>query len=87
MQRIDEIIRLLLECTPVERAEAMRIVRGKMVESRKGMLTRDDFSRVIASTANLGLAAKELGICRRSLQYHMRLFGLPPGGKQAGDAG
>lgn len=75
--RAGTIAQLILDCTPVERAEILSIVRGKTVETKSGVLTREDFERAIADSPNLGAAAVKLGVCRRTLQYHMRLLGLP----------
>lgn len=79
MSAIETAMNALLACTPSERAEVMRIVRGKMIESQQGLLTREDFTRAIETSNTLNEAAEKLGICRRTLQYHMRLLGLPPG--------
>lgn len=72
-------MRLLDACTPTERAEVLRLIRGRMIESRKGVLTREDLAHAVAEAPNLNQAAEQLGVSRRTLQYHMRLFGMPRG--------
>lgn len=79
MNRVTEIMRLMLEATPQERAEVVSLLRGKTVESRRGLLTKEDIERAVSSAKTLDDAATQLGVSRRTLQYHMRLLGLPPG--------
>jgi transcriptional regulator with PAS, ATPase and Fis domain len=82
MKRIAEMDRLFFEATPQERAEHLRHIRARTVETQHGCMTREDFERALSDTENLNAAAVKLGVCRRTLQYHMRLLGLPPGGKR-----
>lgn len=86
MDRIAEIMRLMLECAPSERAEVLRLIRGKMIETQQGLMTREDFLTALRASRTLNDAAAKLGISRRTLQYHMRLLGLPPGGPKKLDA-
>lgn len=86
--RAGEIAREILEeLSSIERAEVLSLVRGRTVETKQGVMTKDDFERALTSAANLNEAAEKLGVCRRTLQYHMRLLGLPPGGKRVLVAG
>jgi len=80
--RIADIVQSILDLSPVERAEVLSIVRGKTVETQHGLMTREDFEKALTDAKNLNEAAVKLGVCRRTLQYHMRLLGLPPGGKR-----
>jgi hypothetical protein len=80
--RVGEIMRLILDATPVERAEVLNFMRGKMVETQHGLMAKEDFEKVIVEAKDLNHAAHKLGVCRRTLQYHMRLLGIPPGGKR-----
>lgn len=80
--RVGDIIQAFIDATPIERAEILSLVRGRTVETKLGVMTREDFEKALGDAENLNEAAQKLGVCRRTLQYHMRLLGLPPGGKR-----
>ncbi len=75
--KIDAVVSLFLQCAPGERAEILSIIRGKIVESRVGALTKENLEEICSSTRTLDEVAVKIGVSRRTLQYHMRLLGLP----------
>ncbi len=85
--KIDAVVSLFLQCTPLERAEILSIIRGKIVESKSGALIRADVESACRSSRTLNEVAARLGVSRRTLQYHMRLLGIRGGGVLAATGG